>query len=202
MLCVAESSVREHVSPSDPHGVLETGEEGSHLARLEAGDFRPHEGRCLESPVRTAHSVLSRVPQEASVDCQSGPPPGCSLFLLRPLTSHSGRGQVPSTFLAPSPASPRPSGGLLITSSGSLSDSCLQEPPTPSRHLLVTAQNQSAYLCIYCPKKLSCAFECKELVCFVHCAGLSSQGECLAYYGLNRLFAGECTALGNFLFKG
>ena len=170
VLSVTEFSIRKHVSPSDPHGVPGNRGGGSRVPRLEAGGCQSQGAGASRVPSRTRSFCAFSGPPEGQ--CRplpprsgsrraAGPAPPAQAAApspAPPLTSHSECGQIPSAFPAPSPASPRALGGLLITSSGSLS---LIPAPTgaATRHRPYWSQPKTRGLFVYLlPKKLSCAF--------------------------------------------
>ena len=148
---------------------LETGG-GSSAARLEAGGRQSQGAGALRVPSRTRSlcafsgppgGQCRPLPPRSGSRRAAGPAPrphAAAPSPAPPLASHSECGQIPSAFPAPSPAFPRASGGLLITSAGSLS---LIPAPTGAAtcHRLYWSQPKTRGLFVYLlPKKLSCAF--------------------------------------------
>ena len=133
VLSVTEFSVHGHVSLSDPHGVPGNRGGGSSAARLEAGGRQSQGAGALRVPSRTRSlcafsgppgGQCRPLPPRSGSRRAAGPAPrphAAAPSPAPPLASHSECGQIPSAFPAPSPAFPRASGGLLITSAGSLS---------------------------------------------------------------------------------
>ena len=170
VLSVTEFSVHGHVSLSDPHGVPGNRGGGSSAARLEAGGRQSQGAGALRVPSRTRSlcafsgppgGQCRPLPPRSGSRRAAGPAPrphAAAPSPAPPLASHSECGQIPSAFPAPSPAFPRASGGLLITSAGSLS---LIPAPTGATtcHRLYWSQPKTRGLFVYLlPKKLSCAF--------------------------------------------
>ena len=177
VLSVTQFSIREHMSLSDPHGVPGNRRGGSGVACLEAGGCQSQGAGAQESWPGPAGSVLSRVPQEGSVDpCLPDqdpggrlglgpPPPSCSPLPCSaphlPLRTWADPLRLPNTKPSLSQGLGRAPYRFLREP---VSDSCTYRSRHPTPVTSLTGHSLK-------PER-----KCKELVCFVHCAGLSSQG--------------------------
>lgn len=160
VLSVTQFSIREHMSPSDPQGVPGNRRGGSGVARPEAGGCQSQGAGAQESCPGPAGSVLSQVPQEASVDpCLPDQDPGGRLGLgpptpklqpppllcPSPLIQNLGRSSPPSQHQAQPLPGPQ-AGPLSLPQGACLRFLHLQEPTPHYRHLPYWSQPKTRAL--------------------------------------------------------